>query len=160
MQTPEDATYAGRPNRWPLPPLLLVGCLLLGYAATWLIPVDGLPRGVLRIFGALFIGAGLALIVWASSTLTRAGTTILPHQPSTRLVTAGPFGFTRNPIYLGDALLIAGLGGIEASPWYGAAAVLFLVLVDRLAIIREEAHLAARFGSEWTDYSSKVRRWL
>jgi protein-S-isoprenylcysteine O-methyltransferase Ste14 len=75
-------------------------------------------------------------------------------------VTRGPFALSRNPIYLGEALILSGLAGIESSAGYAAAAALFVILVTRLAIVREEAHLAARFGAAWEAYAGRVRRWL
>jgi protein-S-isoprenylcysteine O-methyltransferase Ste14 len=154
--TPDD-----RPNRLPLPPIIYIGCLLGGWllAEYAPVPVD-LPRELLRIKGAVMIGLGLMLMVWSSSTLSRARTTVLPHRPSTALVTTGPFSVSRNPIYIGNTLVLAGFGGIAGSLWYWVAAGVALVLVDRLAVRREEAHLAARFPAGWVTYSARVRRWL
>lgn len=154
-----DNPYAERPNRRPLPPLIFFGCLAAGYGLNLALP--GLPASqVLKAAGALALGAGLALVMWASLTLARAQTAVLPHHPARRLVTKGPFGLSRNPIYLGEALILAGLAGIESSAGYAAAAALFVMLVTRFAVEREEAHLAARFGAAWEAYSGRVRRWL
>jgi protein-S-isoprenylcysteine O-methyltransferase Ste14 len=75
-------------------------------------------------------------------------------------VTSGPFALSRNPIYLGNTLLITGAALLFASPWLLAAACVAAALVRVLAIRREEAHLAAQFGSVWTDYTQRTRRWL
>lgn len=151
--------YAERPNRQPLPPLIFFGCVALGYGLNLVLP--GLPPSqVLKAAGALALGAGLALVMWASLTLARARTAILPHHAARHLVTSGPFALSRNPIYLGEALILSGLAGIESSAGYAAAAALFVILVTRLAIVREEAHLAARFGAAWEAYAGRVRRWL
>lgn len=155
----DDNPYAERPNRQPLPPLIFFGCVALGYGLNQVLPA--LPASqVLKAAGALALGAGLMLVMWASLTLARAQTAILPHHPASRLVATGPFAFSRNPIYLGEALILSGLAGIEASAGYAAAAALFVMLVTRFAIVREEAHLAARFGKAWEAYAGRVRRWL
>jgi protein-S-isoprenylcysteine O-methyltransferase Ste14 len=153
--TPDD-----RPNRLPMPPLIYVGCLLGGWLlAEYMPPVD-LPRELMRIKGAVMLGLGLMLMVWSSSALTRARTTVLPNRASTALVTTGPFSFSRNPIYVGNTLVLAGFGGIAGSLWYWVAAAVALFLVDRLAVRREEAHLAERFPAGWAAYTARVRRWL
>jgi protein-S-isoprenylcysteine O-methyltransferase Ste14 len=160
MTDAPDTPYADRPNRFPLPPLIFVGALALGYGLNWLAPV-ALPLAIVfKAAGALALGAGLALILWASSTLSRAGTAILPHHAARRLVTAGPFAWSRNPIYLGEALIIGGFGGVEGALGYLVAAAVFMMAMTHFAVVREEAHLAARFGPEWEAYAAKVRRWL
>ncbi|MDP3546549.1 MAG: isoprenylcysteine carboxylmethyltransferase family protein [Phreatobacter sp.] len=158
-ETPETSR-ADRPNRYPLPPLIFVASLALGYGLNALAPVALPLPGLAKLVGALGLGAGLALILCASSTLSRAGTAILPHHAATRLVTAGPFAWSRNPIYLGELLLIAGLGGVEGSLAYWIAGVVFVLAMTHFAIVREEAHLAARFGEQWQTYAARVRRWV
>lgn len=155
-----DSPYAERPNRFPLPPLIFLASLALGYGLNALAPV-ALPLATLaKALGALALGAGLGLILWASSTLSRAGTAILPHHAARRLVTAGPFAWSRNPIYLGEALIIAGFGGVEGALGYLVAAAVFVMAMTHFAVVREEAHLAARFGAEWDAYAARVRRWV
>lgn len=155
-----DTPYADRPNRFPLPPLIFVGALALGYGLHALAPV-ALPLAMaFKVAGALALGAGLALILWSSSTLARAGTAVLPHHAATRLVKTGPFGWSRNPIYLGEALIIAGFGGVEGALGYFVAACVFVLAMTHFAVVREEAHLAARFGEDWQAYAARVRRWV
>jgi protein-S-isoprenylcysteine O-methyltransferase Ste14 len=155
-ETPYD-----RPNRLPLPPMIFLGCLVAAWLIDWLMPLPvQLPRELIRIIAAAMVGLGLMLMVWSSSTLSRARTTVLPHRASTALVTSGPFAISRNPIYVGNTLILAGFGGIANSVWYYLAAGVALVLVDRLAVRPEEAHLAARFPEEWAAYTARVRRWL
>lgn len=162
MPEPADrlAAFRDRPNRGPWPPAAFVFCLCLGYglSSAYDLPIPAVAPW--RALGAVLIGLGLMLIVWASATLARARTTILPHHASERLVTGGPFAFSRNPIYLGEALILAGLGGIEASLWHPIAAITFVNLVALLGVVREEAHLEARFGDAWRSYAARVRRWI
>lgn len=157
--TPETSRM-DRPNRYPLPPLIFVASLALGYGLNALAPVSLPLPGLTKAIGALSLGAGLALILWASSTLSRAGTAILPHHAASRLVTTGPFGWSRNPIYFGELLLIAGFGGVEGAFAYWVAAAIFVLAMTHFAIVREEAHLGARFGAEWQAYAARVRRWI
>ncbi len=154
-------TSYDRPNRLPVPPMIFLGCLVAAWLVDWLMPAAvPFAREPVRIAGAVMIGLGLMLMVWSSSTLNRARTTVLPHRASTALVTSGPFAISRNPIYVGNTLILAGFGGIANSLWYWLAAGVALLLVDRLAVRPEEAHLAARFPEEWAAYAARVRRWL
>ena len=100
------------------------------------------------------------LKVAAMLAMRRARTNILPHRGADRLVTDGAFALTRNPIYVGNTLLLAGVGVAIPSAWMVAGALLAALLVDRLAIRREERHLSARFGEAYADYAARVPRWI
>lgn len=90
----------------------------------------------------------------------RAHVAICPTAPTKRLVTDGLYRVTRNPMYLGLVLMLAGAAiGVGTVPFYAATIVYFLI-VDRVFCRYEEAKLAARFGSHYTDYAQRVRRWL
>jgi protein-S-isoprenylcysteine O-methyltransferase Ste14 len=99
-------------------------------------------------------------MVWSFLTFRAEKTTILPHQGAERLIARGPFRLSRNPIYLSEAILLIGLSLANASLWYALITPVFMFAVTRLAIVREEAHLAARFGADWEIYARRVRRWL
>ena len=88
----------------------------------------------------------------------RARANILPHRAATALVTRGPFAFSRNPIYLGNTLMMAGVGLAVGNPWFIATGLAAALLVERLAIRREEQYLDARFGQAWRDYCARVGR--
>jgi protein-S-isoprenylcysteine O-methyltransferase Ste14 len=90
----------------------------------------------------------------------RAKANILPHRAATALVTHGPFAFSRNPIYLGNTILLLGAGLAFAMAWFVPIALLAAALTAHFAIAREEAHLNARFGRDWRNYALQVNRWL
>lgn len=152
-----------RPNRIPWPPAILLILATAAFAANAFFPSTPLSPDTtfwLRVLGAAVCAAGLGLDLWALETMRRHRTNILPHRAAGRLVTAGPFGFSRNPIYLGNTVLLAGLAAALANPFFLLAAVLNVPLVNRLAIAREEAHLDARFGDAWRAYAARVPRWI
>lgn len=104
----------------------------------------------------------LGLMLWAVRDFRRARTTVNPLRPerASSLVTSGVFAYSRNPIYLGDLLLLVAWG-----LWLGNAAalsltVVFYVWVTLCQIRAEEAALRARFGPAYEDYCRRVRRWL
>lgn len=149
-----------RPSSIPWPPVLLalaaLAALALGRAAP--IRWPGLDDAGARLVGLGLGAAGLALIVWAATTLWRHKTTVLPHKGVSELVTDGPFRWRRNPIYLGDALVLLGLAEMTKNVWFAILVPVFLVLVTWLAILPEERHLEARFGDRWRAYRDRTRR--
>ncbi|WP_246661641.1 MULTISPECIES: methyltransferase family protein [unclassified Tardiphaga] len=149
-----------RPNAVPWPPLVLTVAATLSIALGYISPMS-IPQNVaVRSVGYLSVVAGISLDVWAIITLNKAHTSVLPHRGASRLVTHGPFGFTRNPIYLGNTMLMGGIGLAFAAGWFAIMEIVSAFIVDRLAIRPEERHLAARFGKQWIDYASRVPRWL
>ncbi|MGI9083774.1 MAG: methyltransferase family protein [Aeromicrobium sp.] len=96
----------------------------------------------------------------ATRRFARAGTAVIPFRPSTALVTTGPFRFTRNPMYLGMAVLQAGLSLAFGLMWALAMVPVAVLAVDRLVIAREEPYLERRFGADYIAYKSRVRRWI
>ena len=118
-------------------------------------------HGAVRwILGALLVFAGIALIVGGFITQKRAGTDPIPFNPSTRIVAHGLYRFTRNPMYVGFAFCTLGITMLVDSAWMLLAALIGLVLIDRLVIAREEKYLERKFGEEYLNYKSRVRRWI
>jgi len=158
MTSPED-----RPNRIPWPPLIYGGLALAGFGLHWIAPLPW-PGGVFRIVlaaaGLCLACAAIALDVTAALAFRRHRTTILPHRGASSLVTEGPFAKSRNPIYLANTLLVSGVGLLLGIAWLLPAALAGAVLTQKLAIAREERHLAARFGPAWEDYKARTPRWL
>jgi protein-S-isoprenylcysteine O-methyltransferase Ste14 len=152
--------FGEKPNTIPWPPLLLVGALTAATLLQLAIPFGFALPGYARLLGAAIVLAGLAFDVSAIVTMRHARANILPHRPATRLVTVGPFRYTRNPIYLGNVLLCAGLSLALSNPWLCATGTLMAFAVDHLAIRREEIHLANQFGSDWERYKAATPRWL
>ncbi|MGP9812455.1 methyltransferase family protein [Rhodopseudomonas sp. NSM] len=149
-----------RPNRLPWPPMLLTLAALASIGLGMVAPLS-LPRAQsVVLIGYAVAGLGLGLDLWAILTMRSARTNILPHRAADRLVTWGPFRFSRNPIYLANTLLLIGIGLGFGNAWFVVFALLSAAAVDRLAIRREERHLAIKFGDDWIDYASNTPRWL
>ena len=90
----------------------------------------------------------------------RRRTTVVPHRPVARLVTAGPYRVSRNSMFAGQAIALVGAGLVTGSWWPLAAAAVSMLATTRLVIGPEEDYLAVRFGDEYARYRSRVRRRL
>src|SRR5687768_7288182 len=95
--------------RFP-PPFIYLGFLLIGIGAEWVVGLRsfGFDRRLLIVAGVVLAFAGIALAMMAVGLFRRAGTTPEPWTSTTAIVTDGIYRFTRNPMYLGMALLYAG----------------------------------------------------
>jgi protein-S-isoprenylcysteine O-methyltransferase Ste14 len=147
--------------RFP-PPLIYLGVLLIGIGAEWFVPLRsfGLDRALLVILGVALVLAGILLAMTAIGLFRRAGTTPEPWTSTTAIVTGGVYRFTRNPMYVGMALLYAGLALIADAPIALILLPVVLLIVQTQVIAREERYLAAKFGESYLDYKRRVRRWL
>lgn len=141
------------------PPLLYAGPWLGGLLLDRLLPLPRLPL-VLRLLGLPLMAAGIGMGGWFAWTMRRAGTPIDPCEAPTALVTEGPFRRTRNPAYLGLTLLYGGLSLLAGILWPLLLLPGVLLAVDRGVIQREERYLEKHFGSAYSDYRRRVRRWL
>ena len=149
------------PNRVPWPPLLVLAAALVAVGLGAVLPgPDWLGHPVLIVLGRALMLIGLGFDLAAMFTMWRHRANILPHRAATALVTTGPFAWSRNPIYLGNTLLLAGAAFAFHNPWFLPAAFAAAVAVTRLAIVREEAHLAQLFGAEWETYRGRTARWF
>lgn len=115
---------------------------------------------VSQAIGGVIILAGLALLVIANGLFTQAGTNVIPFREATALVTTGIYRLTRNPMYLGMFCVLLGCAITVGAATALAVPVIFAAIIQSRFILPEEAMLREVFGSEYTDYCARVRRWL
>jgi protein-S-isoprenylcysteine O-methyltransferase Ste14 len=116
---------------------------------------------MVAVAGVGLIVAGAALGVAGVSVFRKAKTTVLPAaRPTTSIVAAGPYRFTRNPMYLGMASAFLGITLLLNTMWALLMFPVVVLIVTRYVIQREERYLAAKFGDAYADYRRRVRRWL
>jgi protein-S-isoprenylcysteine O-methyltransferase Ste14 len=142
------------------PPLILLGFLLLGLALDWLRPAPLFPAAAQYAVGAVLIVLAGALAFSAIARFLRAGTNVPTRQPTTALVTTGPYRFSRNPIYTGMILLLLGVGVMVDSAWILTMAIPFALVIRYGVIAREERYLEAKFGESYRRFRASVRRWI
>ncbi len=119
-----------------------------------------IDRWLLVATGALLFAAGAVMMLAAAGLFRRLGTNIPPSRPTTLIATTGPYRWTRNPMYLGMALVYAGIAVCFDGAIALALLPLVLIVIQRQVIAREERYLEAKFGDDYRRYKAKVRRWL
>lgn len=142
------------------PPLVYLVAIVLGLGLHQLWPAPLLPQTLGTPLGAILTLSAIALFVASVRTFRTAGTPVPGNQATTAIVSAGPYRFSRNPIYLAFSLLQLGL-----ALWLNSAALLLMLLpafalMSAVVMPREERYLAAKFPVEYSSYKAAVRRWL
>jgi protein-S-isoprenylcysteine O-methyltransferase Ste14 len=117
--------------------------------------------GVLvNALATILLAAAVALSASGVGMFRRSRTSIVPVRPATALVVSGPYRFTRNPMYVGLAVLTVALALFMDTWWPVLLLVPVLFTIQRFVIAREEKYLQRRFGAEHTAYAQRVRRWV
>ena len=142
------------------PPLIFAGALVAGLLLNRLRPTPFLSRALSKILGWPLVVGGLLLGLWGFHEMRRAGTNVDPYHPTTAIVEAGPYRFTRNPLYVGMALIYSGISArTNALPPVLLLPAVFAIM-RRGVIEREERYLEGKFGEEYLRYKREVRRWI
>jgi protein-S-isoprenylcysteine O-methyltransferase Ste14 len=149
-------------TRWLSPP---VAFALAAIATWWIGSTVAVGRYSFAYQAAVAVAVvvvGVAIVAVSLRSFAAVGTTPNPTQPrnATTLVTSGVYAMSRNPMYVGDAIILAGL-----AIWFGSVPGLlpiaaFVWYIDRFQIAAEEKALVGLFGDRYIAYRSKVRRWF
>ena len=145
-------------RQWESPPTwLLLMIALAALQARYLPLIDAGRPG--RIAGTVLIVGGLFIFTAALLQFRRHRTTVMPRETPVAMIDTGIYRLSRNPIYLADALFLAG-----AALWWDAASLLlvplFVMIITRRFILGEESGLRAVFGAAFDRYAAQTRRWL
>jgi protein-S-isoprenylcysteine O-methyltransferase Ste14 len=143
------------------PPVAWALCVAAGWLADRVWPAPFLPRGLpLPALGGLLIAIGFAIAISALVQFRRAQTSVRPDRPTSAIVEAGPYRYSRNPIYLAMFVAVGGLAVALDSLWQLAALIALYVVLRWGVVAREEAYLTRKFGAAYLDYARRVRRWI
>jgi protein-S-isoprenylcysteine O-methyltransferase Ste14 len=144
-------------------PWVYVLAFLAGVGLQYLVPLGIYSARVLlasQIAGIVLIVGGTLLIFSSLGIFRAARTTTVPFEAPAKLVTWGPYRYTRNPMYVGLALLYIGVAEIEAQIWPLLLLPLLMGYIHKVVIPIEEANLQRVFGDTYLHYCAAVRRWL
>lgn len=143
-----------------LPPSIYLSGLAAGVVLHWLKSVPFLPENLTLLLGVALIVISIVLVVTAMCAFAEAKTNIDVRKPTTSIIATGPYRFSRNPIYLSMALLVLGIAVLVNALWILITLVSVLLVIRFRVIAREENYPTRKFGEEYLQYKSKVRRWM
>ena len=148
------------PNVKIIPPLVYLAGIVVGLLVSRWTPTKVVPNPTAWIIGGFLILCGAALAGSAILKFKGVGTTVRPDRAASCLVIAGPYRITRNPMYLGLALVFLGIAIADQSIWALILLPAILFIIQHWAIEPEEAFLERRFRTDYSHYKASVRRWL
>ena len=154
---------AAHKSKWRIGEVVFGVPFLLGILLQFAFPLTAPPgalRWILALTGGVLVIAAVALVAAARRELARFRQPTDPGHPTSKLVTTGVFAISRNPLYLGGALLLLGIALAFNLLWAVLAVALATIICRYALIAPEERYLAARFGTAYAEYRATVRRWL
>lgn len=144
------------------PPVVALFVAAAMWGISLVTPSVEVTAGV-RVAAAVAIAlVGVGISIAGSLAFRRAKTSVNPLRPetTTSLVTSGVYRFTRNPMYLGIALVLLGWAVFLSSAVALLGPLVFILYIRDFQIVPEERVLTGIFGATYSEYQAKVRRWL
>ncbi len=142
------------------PPIIFICFLLLGYTLNRFYPLPMLTRELSTIISAIFFAYAALTAGLAFYHMIKAGTNIDVRKPTNAIVTTSVYSYTRNPMYLSLAILLLAFSLLFNALWIAIMIPLFVIIMQKGVIEREERYLEKKFGSEYLNYKRRVRRWI
>lgn len=143
-----------------MPPLIFLIFLASGILINVLQPVTFVEGGARYVPGVFFLIVSGVIVLLAHIRMRRAGTNVDVRKPATTIVKGSVYRYTRNPMYLSMAILLLAFSFLLGNLWILILTPVFMAVIQKGVIEREEAYLERKFGAEYTDYQKKVRRWI
>ncbi|WP_171239745.1 isoprenylcysteine carboxylmethyltransferase family protein [Ruegeria sp. HKCCA5491] len=144
-----------------IPPVWLLGCAVLAWLqARYLSMGLSLDGGFTDLLSGILIGGGFILILLAITEFRKHRTTVIPHETPSSLIQSGIFKRSRNPIYLGDVLILTGLLLRFDAVLSLALIPVFVWLLERRFILPEEDRMRRTFRADFARYERSTRRWI
>ena len=142
------------------PPLIFIAGLIVGFALDFFWPVPLVPMEIRIYAGGFIILISFVPAIWMMRLFIKARTNLDVRKPTHKIVTSGPFRWTRNPAYLSLSLLVLGIAIVADSIWVLLLLVVAMIVTHYKVILREESYLEQKFGVEYLEYKASVRRWI
>ena len=144
------------------PPLVMLGVALLMWLGSVAVPGLAWPMPARTACAVVLAALGTGIAVAGVVSFVSARTTVNPLKPgaASSLVTTGLYRLTRNPMYLGDLVILIGWAVLLSNAVSFLLLPVFVLYINRFQIRPEEKALAGIFGAGYAAYRSRVRRWL
>jgi protein-S-isoprenylcysteine O-methyltransferase Ste14 len=147
--------------RVPVPWVFILTYLVgVGLELAWPSRIPESAALACRVGGGLLLGTGAVVAAWCLLIFWRERTTTVPGKLSARLVTWGPYRFSRNPMYVSLVMVYLGEAGILMQAWPVACLPFMVAYLNWIVIPVEESKLREVFGETYEQYCARVRRWL
>ena len=143
-----------------LPPTHFFTYLIISVLLHYIVPIAQIINYPYNWLGFLFFLLGGILNIWPDQLFKKLKTTVKPDEKPSLLIQTGPFKISRNPMYLGMALLLIGVGIVLGSVTSFIGFIFFILAMEISFIPQEEKILTEQFGDEYELYKKKVRRWI
>jgi protein-S-isoprenylcysteine O-methyltransferase Ste14 len=150
-------------NRWQIFEVVFGIPFLAAIALQLVLPIRFPGRSLTpaRIFaGAVLIVLGVLFVVLARREFSRCRQPTDPGFPTSEIISTSVFSISRNPLYLGGVLILAGISLVFNLPWVLILLIPSVFACYTVLIAPEERYLAARFGEQYRAYTAKVHRWI
>ena len=144
----------------PLPPTYFLSSIFLIVLIHFTWPGKMIITFPWTLLGIIPVIIGAILNLMADRAFKIKETTVKPYEESTILITTGVFKISRNPMYLGMAMVLIGISIFLGSITPYIIVVFFIILIHIIFIRVEEEMLAKTFGDVWIEYKNKTRPWL
>ena len=143
-----------------LPPTHFYTYLIISVLLHYTLPFKQIINYPFNLIAFLFFATGTGLNIWADQLLKKQKTTVKPNEKPTSLIETGAFKISRNPMYLGMAMILLGAGFILGSITSFVGIIFFIAVIEIVFIPQEEKNLHEQFGEKYEAYEKKVRRWI
>lgn len=142
------------------PPLLYLLVLTTGTLVSYFFPYQFIDFSIALPMGIIITLLGITSLILAANLFRKNKNPVNPSGSTQLIICTGIYKYTRNPMYLGLTIIFIGISTITNS-WFSFVLLFPLLMVCQKGIIeREEKYLTRKFGNEYLDYQSKVRRWI
>ena len=154
MMTDQDSAKVQVP-----PPFVLLGSILVGVGLHLFFPLHFIVQ-FRWVFAGLLMCVGLGTVSYCVWMFRKAQTAIQPWKATSRIVTSGPYRWSRNPIYLSFVLIGIGLAWALDNLWILMMQIPVIIVINHFVIRKEERYLVEKFGERYKAYKARVRRWI
>lgn len=154
------AADSDNPGVVAMPPLILLVFIAAGILINFIYPLHYVHGAARFVSGVFFLILSGVIVVSAHLEMRKAGTNVNVRKPATVIVKDGVYRYTRNPMYFSMVLLLIALSLLLSNLWILILTPVFIGVMQKGVIEREESYLEKKFGSEYGDYKKTTRRWI
>lgn len=142
------------------PPVWLLIFMGIAKLQTWVWNPFSYQSGSVSTVGWVIVWAGIALMGLSFVMFLQHKTSVVPKRIPNSVISTGPYRFSRNPIYLADAIVLIGYILTLGSVVSFILVPMFMKVIEMRFIEGEETHIRAEFGAPYAEYCKQTRRWI